>query len=149
MRGRSSDCIVHVPPSPDGSRGSASKRVTGILLTIAFSAEVVVLSVGDQHAHGTSKIHQEAADVDVPQCRVAAVVAFDLAVLQDFVSKFHRVLAMFRFFSDLTFRSIREVTMQSQKVRVRAAVAMFHDVHVTNFVKLNSDIEMLKKHVPP
>lgn len=75
--------------------------------------------------------------------------AFDLAMSKDFVTENHRVATMLGFFSQLSFRRIREIAMWSQKVRVGAAIAMFHDVDISNFVKLHSDIEMLEEDVTP
>jgi hypothetical protein len=49
----------------------------------------------------------------------------------------------------LPFLRIRKVKLGPQKMRISPAIPVFHDVNIMNIVKLDRDIQMLKKHFSP
>ena len=49
----------------------------------------------------------------------------------------------------LPFLRIRKVKLRSQKMRISPAISVFHDINIMNIVKLDRDVQMLKKHFSP
>ena len=82
------------------------------------TSKIVIFTIRDQHSDRPAQIHQEAANVQVPEFSIAAFVATLITVAKDFITQNSGMLSMSFFLGALTFRCIREVKFRTQKMSV-------------------------------
>ncbi len=112
-------------------------------------SEIVVFPVGNKHSDGATQVDQKAADIQVPKLRLSTLRFAKFAVLDNLVAEQPRIFPMSILLGVLPFQRIGKLELGSQKMRISPAIAVFHDVDVVNIVKLDRNVQMLKKDFSP